>query len=139
MHACRSRASLGWGLMLGLAASVGAQTTAPAAPTATALTMQQRMQQMLEFIKTHYAKYEYRIPMRDGAKLFVSVYTPLAGAFKDTGPYPFLMTRTPYSCGPYGEDDAGAAGAEPGVCWRRVHLCVGMRAGGMRARVCFRR
>ena len=57
-----------------------------------------------EFIKTHYAKYEYRIPMRDGVKLFVSVYTPLAGAFKDAGPYPFLMTRTPYSCGPYGED-----------------------------------
>src|ERR1700723_3603302 len=32
-----------------------------------------------EFIKTHYAKSEYRIPMRDGAKLFVSVYTPQAG------------------------------------------------------------
>jgi uncharacterized protein len=57
-----------------------------------------------EFIKTHYAKFEYRIPMRDGVKLFVSVYTPQAGAFKDAGPYPFLMTRTPYSCAPYGED-----------------------------------
>src|SRR6202166_2337068 len=57
-----------------------------------------------EFIKTHYAKYEYRIPMRDGVKLFVSVYTPQVGAFKDSGPYPFLMTRTPYSCAPYGED-----------------------------------
>ena len=57
-----------------------------------------------EFIKTHYGKYEYRIPMRDGAKLFVSVYVPITGAFKDPGPYPFLMTRTPYSCGPYGED-----------------------------------
>jgi putative CocE/NonD family hydrolase len=57
-----------------------------------------------DFIKTHYAKFEYRIPMRDGVKLFVSVYTPQAGAFKDAGPYPFLMTRTPYSCAPYGED-----------------------------------
>jgi len=57
-----------------------------------------------EFVKSHYAKYEYRIAMRDGVKLFVSVYTPQAGAFKDAGPYPFLMTRTPYSCGPYGED-----------------------------------
>jgi uncharacterized protein len=57
-----------------------------------------------DFIKTHYAKYEYRIPMRDGTKLFVAVYVPVAGAFKDAGPYPFLMTRTPYSCGPYGED-----------------------------------
>jgi uncharacterized protein len=60
--------------------------------------------QQEEFIKTHYAKHDYRIPMRDGAKLFVSVYTPDPGAFKDQGPYPFLMTRTPYSCGPYGED-----------------------------------
>jgi putative CocE/NonD family hydrolase len=57
-----------------------------------------------DFIKTHYAKSEYRIPMRDGVKLFVSVYTPQVGAFKDAGPYPFLMTRTPYSCAPYGED-----------------------------------
>ena len=57
-----------------------------------------------DFVKTHYAKFEYRIPMRDGVKLFVAVYTPQAGAFKDAGPYPFLMTRTPYSCGPYGED-----------------------------------
>ena len=56
------------------------------------------------FVRTHYAKSEYRVPMRDGAKLFVSVYTPDPGMFKDAGPYPFLMTRTPYSCGPYGED-----------------------------------
>ncbi|HXC94993.1 MAG TPA: CocE/NonD family hydrolase [Edaphobacter sp.] len=58
-----------------------------------------------EFIKTHYSKYEYRVPMRDGVKLFVSVYIPVAGAFKDAGPYPFLVTRTPYSCAPYGEDN----------------------------------
>ena len=59
------------------------------------------------FVRTHYAKYEYRVAMRDGAKLFVGVYVPQAGAFGvkgDNGPYPFLMTRTPYSCGPYGED-----------------------------------
>jgi putative CocE/NonD family hydrolase len=56
------------------------------------------------FIKTHYSKHEYRIPMRDGAKLFVSVYSPDPAEFKDHGPYPFLMTRTPYSCAPYGED-----------------------------------
>jgi putative CocE/NonD family hydrolase len=57
-----------------------------------------------EFVRTHFAKYEYRIPMRDGAKMFAAVYVPKAGAFKDVGPYPFLMTKTPYSCGPYGED-----------------------------------
>jgi predicted acyl esterase len=27
-----------------------------------------------DFVKSHYAKYEYRIPMRDGVKLFASVY-----------------------------------------------------------------
>lgn len=57
-----------------------------------------------EFVRTHFAKYEYRIPMRDGVKLFASVYVPQVGAFKDAGPYPMLMTRTPYSCAPYGED-----------------------------------
>ena len=37
--------------------------------------------------------------MRDGVKLFTIVYTP-----KDkTEKYPFLMQRTPYSIGPYGE------------------------------------
>ncbi len=42
--------------------------------------------------------------MRDGVKLFASVYVPQSGAFADHGPYPFLMQRTPYSCSPYGED-----------------------------------
>jgi putative CocE/NonD family hydrolase len=53
-----------------------------------------------DYVKAHYTKYEYRIPMRDGKKLFTSVYVP-----KDSSqPYPFLMDRTPYSVGPYGED-----------------------------------
>ncbi|UCG89337.1 MAG: X-Pro dipeptidyl-peptidase, partial [Gemmatimonadota bacterium] len=47
-----------------------------------------------------YTKREYRIPMRDGATLFTAVYVP-----KDTSQsYPFLMKRTPYTVGPYGED-----------------------------------
>ncbi len=51
-------------------------------------------------IREHYTKYEYRIPMRDGVHLFTSVYVP-----KDTSvPYPFMIDRTPYSVGPYGED-----------------------------------
>jgi putative CocE/NonD family hydrolase len=57
------------------------------------------------FVKSHYTKYEYRIPMRDGKKLFTAVYVPKQSAFSgDSGPYPFLMDRTPYSVGPYGED-----------------------------------
>src|ERR1700761_4227979 len=51
-------------------------------------------------IRSHYTKYEYRIPMRDGARLFTSVYVP-----KDTSTkYPFLLTRTPYGVEPYGLD-----------------------------------
>jgi hypothetical protein len=58
-----------------------------------------------DFIRAHYAKYEYRIPMRDGKRLFTAVYVPKATAFsEDHGPYPFLMDRTPYNVAPYGED-----------------------------------
>ena len=32
--------------------------------------------QGLEYVKAHYTKYEYRIPMRDGVRLFTSVYVP---------------------------------------------------------------
>jgi putative CocE/NonD family hydrolase len=53
--------------------------------------------------REHYTKYEYRLPMRDGRKLFTAVYMP-----KDQGRrYPFLMVRTPYGCGPYGVDRFG--------------------------------
>ena len=51
-------------------------------------------------IREHYTKYECRIPMRDGAHLFTSIYVP-----KDSSQaYPFLINRTPYSVGPYGVD-----------------------------------
>ena len=47
----------------------------------------------------NYTKMEKYITMRDGVKLFTSFYIP-----KDTTEkHPFLMTRTPYSCAPYGE------------------------------------
>jgi uncharacterized protein len=58
-----------------------------------------------DFVRAHYTKYEFRIPMRDGLRLFTAVYVPKASAFPaDAGPYPFMMSRTPYSVGPYGED-----------------------------------
>ncbi len=58
-----------------------------------------------DFVRAHYTKYEYRIPMRDGVRLFTAVYVPKDSAFPaDPGPYPFLMDRTPYSVAPYGED-----------------------------------
>jgi uncharacterized protein len=53
-----------------------------------------------DYVLAHYTKYEYRILMRDGKKLFTSVYVP-----KDASqPYPILMDRTPYDVAPYGED-----------------------------------
>jgi putative CocE/NonD family hydrolase len=57
--------------------------------------------QGLDYVKAHYTKYEYEIAMRDGKKLFTSVYAP-----KDTSkPYPIMLLRTPYSVSPYGEDN----------------------------------
>ena len=52
------------------------------------------------YVRRHYTKQEYRIPMRDGARLFTAVYLP-----KDISErHPILLTRTPYSVKPYGED-----------------------------------
>src|SRR6266851_699374 len=57
--------------------------------------------QGLDYVKAHYTKYEYEIAVRDGKKLFTSVYVP-----KDTArEYPIMFLRTPYSVGPYGEDN----------------------------------
>ena len=57
----------------------------------------------IEAVREKYTKHEYRIPMRDGVKLFTAVYVP-----KDTSErHPMLMQRTPYSVGPYGEDNYG--------------------------------
>jgi len=56
--------------------------------------------QSADYARANYTKFEYRIPMRDGVKLFTSVYVP-----KDRGEdVPILMTRTPYSVAPYGAD-----------------------------------
>ena len=56
-----------------------------------------------EYIRSHYTKFEYRVPMRDGTRLFTSVYIP-----NDARPggktYPVLLVRTPYSVAPYGLD-----------------------------------
>ena len=58
-----------------------------------------------EHIRANYSKYEYRIPMRDGTKLFTAAYIP-----NDTSKtYPILMYRTPYSISPYGADQYKSA------------------------------
>ena len=52
----------------------------------------------LEYTKSNYAKFEYHVPMRDGVKLFTTVYVPK----ETTQAYPIMMQRTPYSVSPYG-------------------------------------
>lgn len=51
------------------------------------------------FVKENYTKIDTTIKMRDGVKLYTVIYMP-----KDnTQRYPFLIQRTPYSAGPYGD------------------------------------
>ena len=69
-------------------APAAAPPPAPAAPSG------------VELVRATYTKFEYMVPMRDGARLFTAVYVP-----KDASrPYPFLITRTPYNIAPYGVD-----------------------------------
>ena len=75
-------------LTLGLvafAAAIYAQTTA----------------QDSAYIRDHYTKTEKYIIMRDGKRLFTSIYMPKDQSKK----YGIIMTRTPYTVGPYGETE----------------------------------
>jgi len=54
-------------------------------------------------VKAFYVKSEHYITMRDGVRLFTSVYVP-----RDASPtktYPIMMSRTPYSVRPYGPNE----------------------------------
>ncbi len=50
------------------------------------------------YLKKFYSKREVMIAMRDGKKLFTTIYAPKDSVQK----HPILMVRTPYSCAPYG-------------------------------------
>ncbi len=56
--------------------------------------------QGIEYVRTHYTKYEYQVPMRDGVRLFTAVYVPK----DDSRKYPLLMLRTQSGVRPYGAD-----------------------------------
>ena len=63
------------------------------------------------FVRDNYTKLDRQLTMRDGVKLYTIIYVP-----KDAStatPYPFLMTRTPYSAGPYGEQKYRLRGPGP--------------------------
>ena len=51
-----------------------------------------------QWLEDNYTKREVMIPMRDGIKLYTSIYEP-----DDAQERPVLIVRTPYSCAPYGE------------------------------------
>src|ERR1044071_5475334 len=59
-----------------------------------------QQKELADYIKNNYTKREVMIPMRDGVKLFTSIYEPKDASQK----YPILLNRTPYSVFPYGAD-----------------------------------
>ncbi len=64
------------------------------------------------FVKDNFTKMDTTITMRDGVKLYTVIYIP-----KDQGQsYPILMERTPYSAGPYGNENyARSLGPNPSL------------------------
>ena len=61
------------------------------------------------WVVNNYTKKEVMIPMRDGVKLFTTIYAPKDISEK----HPILITRTPYSCAPYGESNFTAIWNSP--------------------------
>ena len=57
-----------------------------------------RQIELREYVRANYTKYEHLIPMRDGVRLFTSIYVPKLNTEK----YPIMMLRTPYTVAPYG-------------------------------------
>lgn len=60
-------------------------------------TYAQRIDQDSVFMRSHYDKFEYQIPMRDGLKLFTVVYVPK----QKSKTYPILLNRTCYNASRY--------------------------------------
>ena len=73
-------------LLAGITLSVLGSCTAPGQPQVE--------------LRRSYRKQEVMIPMRDGVKLFTSIFIPRDASRQ----YPILLRRTPYACRPYGED-----------------------------------
>ncbi|MDQ2746476.1 MAG: CocE/NonD family hydrolase [Acidobacteriota bacterium] len=62
--------------------------------------MSAQQQELADYIKQNYTKREEMIPMRDGVRLFTSIYEPKDKSQK----YPIMYDRTPYTVAPYGAD-----------------------------------
>jgi putative CocE/NonD family hydrolase len=76
-----------------------------AADSISAIARAQEADQLASFIRLHYVKQEHMVPMRDGVKLFTSIYVPQ----DTTRKYPLLIKRTPYSVAPYGLEKYAAS------------------------------
>ena len=88
-------------LRLALGALWASSTALLAQPPAQPSTTPSPEAQRREYFLANYTKYEHMVPMRDGVRLFTSVYVP-----KDASrTYPILMQRTPYTVSPYGVDN----------------------------------
>jgi len=83
-----------------LARAPGLRVVLMAAVLAAAVIAQSKPALSAYDVREHYTKYEYRIAMRDGVRLFTAVYIPKDGSAR----YPFLISRTPYGLAPYGVD-----------------------------------
>src|SRR5690242_15269931 len=59
-----------------------------------------QIEEIAKYVRENYTKREVLIPMRDGVKLFTSIYEPKDASQK----YPIMFDRTPYTVGPYGAD-----------------------------------
>lgn len=59
--------------------------------------------QQSDYAKEHYTKKDVYISMRDGVKLFTSIYTPKDASAQKK--YPIIMQRTCYSVAPYGANN----------------------------------
>jgi len=68
--------------------------------TVSSVLAQTPQEDLAKYIKDNYTKREVMITVRDGVKLFTSIYEPKDKSQK----YPILLNRTPYSVGPYGND-----------------------------------
>ena len=93
---------LRWPLPLALALSLFAPTPLFAQPALAPAEKPKVLAgaELKDYIRANYTKYEYQIPMRDGARLFTAVYVPK----DDSQKYPMMLIRTPYSVAPYGVD-----------------------------------
>ena len=91
---------LRWSLMLALTFALLAPVPIGAQPATADKPKVLAGAELKDYIRANYTKYEYQIPMRDGAKLFTAVYVPK----DDSQKYPIMFIRTPYSVAPYGPD-----------------------------------